>query len=135
MNAHSKSFVRGNENNAHQPEGTDAEFNSASGDVVREGRPFRTSGSVPGYAIFNLDMSYKFAKGFSISAQVNNLFDRKYFTAGRLGVSPFSPSVNGAIGPSGWNYNSSEWQNTTFVGPGASRGIWLALSYEFQPSK
>ena len=135
MNAHSKSFVRGNENNAHQPEGTDAELSSASGDVVREGRPFRTSGSVPGYAIFNLDMSYKFGKGFSISAQVNNLFDRKYFTAGRLGVSPFSPSVNGAIGPSGWNYNSSEWQNTTFVGPGASRGIWLALSYEFQPSK
>ena len=33
------------------------------------------------------------------------------------------------IGASGWNYNSSEWQNTTLVGPGGPRGLWLTLSY------
>jgi iron complex outermembrane recepter protein len=135
MIAHSKSFVRGNENNAHLPEGSDTEYSSSTGQVFPGGRPFTTSGSVPGYAIFNLDVSYKFGKGFTVFGQVNNLFDRKYFTAGRVGISPFSPSVNGAIGPSGWNYNSSEWQNTTFVGPGARRGIWLGLSYEWEPGR
>ena len=135
MIAHSKSYVRGNENNAHRPEGTDTDFSSEAGTVGAPGRAFTNSGSVPGFAIFNLDLGYKFGKGYSVFAQVSNLFDRKYFTAGRLGVNPFSPSVNGAIGSSGWNYNSSEWQNSTFVGPGARRGIWLGASYEFDPRK
>ena len=34
---------------------------------------------------------------------VNNLFDKEYFSAGRLGRNPFSPSINGAIGPDGYN--------------------------------
>ena len=135
MIAHSKSYVRGNENNAHRPEGTDTEFASESGLVGVPGRAFTNSGSVPGFAIFNLDLGYKIGRGFAVFAQVSNLFDRKYFTAGRLGFNPFSPSVNGAIGPSGWNYNSSEWQNSTLVGPGARRGIWFGASYEFDPRK
>mgnify|MGYP003513879602 CR=1 FL=1 len=135
MIAHSKSYVRGNENNAHRPEGTDTQFDSEGGTVGVPGRAFTNSGSVPGFAIFNLDLGYKLGKGFSVYAQVSNLFDRKYYTAGRLGFNPFSPSVNGAIGPSGWNYNSSEWQNSTFVGPGARRGIWVGASYEFDPRK
>ncbi len=141
--ASSSSYVRGNENNLDQPGGTDQEtgiYYCTNGagcgtagltqQFVRHGRPFTDSGKVPGYAIFRLDASYEIVKGLAIFAQVNNLFDKQYFTAGRLGVNPFSPSVNGAIGPSGWNYNSSEWQNTTYVGPGAPRGIWAGVTYQ-----
>jgi len=139
--AHSSSFVRGNENNLHEPAGTDQEtgiyyctVGTGCGTAgltqafVRRGRPFTTNGSVPGFVVFDFDTSYRLGKGFTLFAQVDNLFDKDYFTAGRLGVNPFSPSVNGAIGPSGWNYNSSEWRNTTFVGPGAPRGIWIGIT-------
>jgi iron complex outermembrane recepter protein len=141
--AHSASYVRGNENNLHQPEGTDQETglyycNIGTGcantglqqTFVRRGRPFTNEGRTRGFALFNLDTSYQISPGLVLFAQINNLLDEEYVSAGRLGVNPFSPSVNGAIGPSGWNYNSSEWQNSTYVGPGAPRGIWLGFTYE-----
>lgn len=143
MVARSLAYMRGNENNLHQPAGTDQEigryycsqaggcdFTGFSQLPVRVGRPFSTKGYVPGYAIFNVDTSVDLKRGLSVFGQVSNLFDRRYFTAGRLGVNPFSPSVNGAIGPSGWNYNSSEWQNTSMVAPGAPRGIFVGLSWD-----
>ncbi|WP_421883113.1 TonB-dependent receptor domain-containing protein [Methylibium sp.] len=140
----SSSFVRGNENNQHRTGGTDQEIgqyycpseNCLGGYIqepVRPGRAFNNSGRLPGYAIFSLDTSYKVNRQLDVFLQVSNLFDRRYFTAGRLGVNPFSPSVNGAIGPSGWNYNSAEWQNTTYVGAGAPRGVWVGLNYELDP--
>jgi outer membrane receptor protein involved in Fe transport len=141
--AHSSSFVRGNENNLHDPVGTDQEtglYYCTNGagcgteglvqQFVRRGRPFTTNGSVDGFVVFELDTSFRLSKSLTLFAQVNNLFDKEYFSAGRLGVDPFSPAVNGAIGPSGFNYNSSEWQNTTFIGPGAPRGVWVGLTYE-----
>lgn len=140
--AHSSSYVRGNENNLHQPVGTDQEIGlyyctigagcGTEGFMqrwVRRGRPFTEEGRQRGFAIFDLSASYVVSPRLLLFAQVNNLFDKQYFTAGRLGVNPFSPGVNGAIGPSGWNYNSAEWQNSTYVGPGAPRGIWLGVTY------
>lgn len=136
MVAHSKSFVRGNENNGHVPEGTDKQVGRVEGDPLSPratppGRPFRTEGSVPGYAVFNLDTSYEITKGLTVYGLVTNLFDREYYTAGRLGINPFVAGARGARGASGFNYNSSEWQNTTFVGPGAPRGYFIGLTYEF----
>jgi outer membrane receptor protein involved in Fe transport len=143
MVARSSSFLRGNENNLHQDSGTDqqiGQYYCAESNIdtdrceqyyqlpVVRGRPFTQKGSVPAYAVFSLNASWRVAN-FTVSALVNNLFDNEYYTAGRLGVNPFSPSVIGASGGSGWNYNSSEWQNTTLVGPGGPRGIWLTLSY------
>jgi outer membrane receptor protein involved in Fe transport len=141
--AHSGTFVRGNENNLHQPAGTDQETGlyfcfSGTGCAntglqqmfVRPGREFTNEGRQDGFVIFNLDASYQLTEGLSIFAEVNNVLDEEYVSAGRLGVNPFSPSVNGAIGPSGWNYNSSEWRNSTFVGPGAPRGIWAGFTYK-----
>ena len=40
------------------------------------------------------------------SALVNNVLDKTYFSAGRLGINPVAPSTFGAIGPGGFNYNS-----------------------------
>ena len=136
MVAHSRSFVRGNENNGHVPGGTDQQTGLIDGDPLSPratppGRPFTTSGSVPGYAVFNLDTSYELAKGLTLYGLVTNLFDRQYFSAGRLGINPFVAGPRGARGASGFNYNSSEWQNTTFVAPGAPRAYYVGLSYEF----
>ncbi|WP_346728222.1 TonB-dependent receptor [Rubrivivax gelatinosus] len=143
MMARSMSYMRGNENNLHQAAGSDqetgryycsqaggCEFGGFSQLPVRIGRPFTTSGKVPGFAIFNLDASVELAKGVSAFVQVTNLFDREYFSAGRLGVNPFAPGSNGAVGPSGWNYNSSEWQNTSMVAPGAPRGVFVGLAWD-----
>lgn len=137
--AHSRSFVRGNENNAHQPEGTD-QITDGFGPVVSNGsqftggRPFTEKGYVPGYAVVNFDASYQLPHGFTVFARITNLLDQTYFSAGRLGVTPYTPSVNGAIGPGGFNYNSNEHQNTTFVGPGAPRGFFGGVSYQFGKS-
>jgi iron complex outermembrane recepter protein len=140
MIAHSSSFVRGNENNDHQQGGFDQVeqvigYDPVSGmpqyGLVATNRKFKDAGSIPGYAIFNLKTRYEIAKGLSVFGMVNNLFDRQFATAGRLGINPFSPSQSGTIGSSGWNYNSSEWQSSTFVGPGAPRAFWVGFDFRF----
>jgi len=39
------------------------------------------------------------------------------------------------VGSNGFNYNSTDWQGTSFLGTGAPRAAWVTLSYEFQPDK
>lgn len=136
---HSSAFVRGNENNKHKagpatpvdlcalyPVGT-------TGCVVS--RADFGSGKTAGYTVFNFQTSYKFNPEWTLGLQVNNIFDKEYASAGRLGLNAFSTGPNGAIGASGFNYNSSEWQGTSFLGTGAPRAAWITLSYEFQPDK
>jgi outer membrane receptor protein involved in Fe transport len=136
--AHSFSYVRGNENNKHR-----------AGDIIYEsienlngpghgqyprGRT-NNPGTVDGFMVFNFLTSYKLAPEWTLGLQVNNIFDKEYFTAGRLGVNPFAPSVRGAVGVSGYNHNSLDWVNTNFLAPGAPRAAWISLSYEFDPRK
>jgi len=137
---HSSAFARGNENNGHKagaatPVLRDC-INPATGQVDQCLTPRADwgSGKTAGYAVFNLQSSYKLDKGLTLGLQVNNLFDREYSSAGRLGLNAFSPSVNGAIGASGFNYNSSEWQGTSFLGLGAPRSAYVSLTYEFNPN-
>lgn len=134
--AHSWSYVRGNENNQHKVGAPNVQtLYDGQGHAIQLTRqPFNNPGRVPGYAVFNLHTSYKLDKGLTLGLQVNNLFDREYFSAGRLGINPFSPSIYGAIGPGGYNHNSNDWQNTNFLAPGAPRAAWLTLTYEFNPS-
>lgn len=141
MVGRSRSYIRGNENNQHQPGGTDQQTGQLYCSTnncaltgfeqipVPVGRPFISGGKVPGFAQFNLDSRWQATRSLEIGLLVTNVFDRRYHTAGRLGVNPFSPPVIGQTGPSGWNYNSSEWVNTSFVGPGAPRGFFLSLSH------
>lgn len=142
MIAHSDAFVRGDENNDHVQGQFDMVEESAGFDpatfepiykLVPTNRQFKDSGSILGYAIFNLKTRYEIVKGLSVFGMVNNLFDRRYATAGRLGINPFSPSQKGAVGSSGWNYNSDDWQNSTFIGPGAPRAFWVGFDYKFEP--
>ena len=130
---HSESFVRGNENNEHK---------KGVLEPVAGGMAFRTTtnpGNVPGYTVFNFQTSYKLSKEWTASLIVNNIFDKEYFSAGRLGVNPFSPSIpgpfgpGGAIGPGGWNHNSSDWLSSNFLAPGAPRAVWFSLNWHFVP--
>ena len=133
--AHSESYLRGNENNDHQKGVASVrQFplgNGGVGTVTRQ--PATNPGKIPGYATFNLQTSYKLSKEWTATMIVSNLFDKEYFSAGRLGVNPFSPSINGNIGVSGYNHNSSDWLSTNFIAPGAPRGIWFSLNWHFVP--
>ncbi|NOU26223.1 MAG: TonB-dependent receptor, partial [Methylotenera sp.] len=134
---HSESFVRGNENNQHKKGVTQfRQIIEANGNVVTLPRqPTTNPGKVPGYATFNFQTSYKFNQEWTATMQVNNLFDKEYFSAGRLGRNVFSPSINGAIGVSGYNHNSGDWLSTNFIAPSAPRGIWFSLNWQFDGKK
>ncbi|MGV3583084.1 MAG: TonB-dependent receptor [Methylophilus sp.] len=129
---HSESFVRGNENNKHE-KGVQRQRVIGNNTILLP--PTNNPGKVPGYATFNLQSSYKFNSEWAATMQVSNLFDKEYFSAGRLGRNPFSPSILGAIGPDGYNHNSGDWLSTNFIAPGAPRGIWFSLNWQFDPKK
>ncbi|MFL9711331.1 TonB-dependent receptor domain-containing protein [Methylobacillus sp. Pita1] len=135
--AHSESFVRGNENNEHRQGVTRYRQLTIPGigatTVARQ--PTSNPGTVDGYFVFNFQTSYKINTEWTASLLINNLLDKEYFSAGRLGHNPFSPSIYGAIGPDGYNHNSGDWLSTNFVAPGAPRGIWFSLRYEFDSRK
>lgn len=131
--AHSSSYVRGNENNEHDPDEPQLRlvtFPDGTERLVPRATGYNP-GKVPGFATFNFQTSYMFSPNLKVSFLVNNIFDKEYFTAGRLGRNPFSPSINGAIGPDGYNHNSNDWLSTNFIAPGAPRGAWLSVNWQF----
>lgn len=139
---HSDSYLRGNENNEHKPgvvrlvqvaNTTPGAVVNPDGTAFLRLPPTRNPGKVDGYATFNFQTSYKFNKEWTATMIINNLFDKEYFSAGRLGRNPFSPSINGAIGPDGYNHNSGDWLSTNFIAPGAPRGVWFSLNWHFVP--
>lgn len=135
MVAHSDSYLRGNENNEHQ-QGIAQPRNvivPGVGPTVVYRQPTTNPGKVDGYATFNFQTSYKLSKEWTATMMVNNIFDKEYFSAGRLGRNPFSPSILGAVGPDGYNHNSGDWQSTNFIAPGAPRGVWFSLNWHFVP--
>ena len=135
---HSSAFVRGNENNKHKA-GPATPLNlcaiSIAANCAAIERADFGSGKTTGYTVFNFQTSYKFNPEWTLGLQVNNIFDKQYASAGRLGLNAFSPATNGAVGASGFNYNSAEWQGASFLGTGAPRSAFITLSYEFQADK
>lgn len=130
ITAHTFSYARGNENNDHRVGANDANtLVDGTINVTDRTRTYTNSGIIPGYALFNMHTSYRVDNKLMVFAQINNIFDNKYASAGRLGVNPFSPSTVGAIGESGFNYNSDEWQYDTFIAPGSPRAVWFGLEY------
>jgi outer membrane receptor protein involved in Fe transport len=103
----SGAYARGNENNQHQP----------------DGGLFLGSGKTPGYALVNLSATFKINNRWTLSARVNNVFDRRYATAGQLGASPFSPATGGYVTDGRRSTSVGE----TFLSPGAPRSIWVGV--------
>ncbi|EUJ10977.1 outer membrane receptor protein [Methylophilaceae bacterium 11] len=142
---HSSAFVRGNENNKHKAGPVPPTIalcnlfdpNTGTTTQVACEVPHANyrGGKTPGYTVFNFQTSYKLSPEWTFGLLINNLFDKKYASAGRLGLNAFSPSINGAIGTSGFNYNSTEWEGASFLGLGAPRSAYVTLTYQFKPDE
>ena len=115
MLAFSDSYVRGNENNQHQP--------GVAADSFGETREFFGSGRNSGYAIFHLHGAWDVARDIELGARINNVFDREYTTGGLLGENAF---------PDGrFETDPEQWRRTTFYAPGAPRTFWVSLRMRF----
>ena len=75
----SSSYARGNENNAYQS----------------DGKYYLGPGVSPGYAVTNFRAHYDLAKHFQLALQIDNLFDRHYYTAAQLANTGFT--AQGAV--------------------------------------
>jgi outer membrane receptor protein involved in Fe transport len=106
----SSSYARGNENNAHRPDGT----------------YYLGAGTTPGYAVVNLGARYQVTSRVGILLQVNNLFDRHYANASQLGVNGFTNANTFVARPfpaaAGGEY---PLRHGTFVAPGAPATLWI----------
>ncbi len=99
---HSGVFVRGNENNEHDENGKTA-----------------------GFTLVNMLATVDLGAGWSAFARVNNVFDKRYFTAGQIGENPF-------VGPNNtFDTNDNNWRDETFYAPGAPRAGWIGVRYRF----
>jgi iron complex outermembrane recepter protein len=79
-------------------------------------------GPVDGYAIVNLNSTYKINKTFSLFARVNNLFDTDYETFGLLGEADEIFDGSGA---------TQAFSNSTFLGSGAPINGFVGMTVTF----
>ncbi|MDB6000770.1 MAG: TonB-dependent receptor [Rhizobacter sp.] len=105
--AYSSQQVRGNENNAQQP----------------DGQAFFGSGKVGGYAVMNLTSTLNLGGGWEVFGKVSNLFDRRYASGGLLAMNAFDPRGN-LMAP-------ADWRHEQFVAPGAPRALWVGVRRSF----
>ena len=111
------SYARGNENNEHEPDG-----------VFYIG-----PGKTGGYTVANLGMDYVPVPSLTLFAQVNNLFDREYYTASQLGSTGFNAAGNFVARPFAGPVVDGERPllGSTFYSPGAPRSYWVGVRYSF----
>lgn len=107
LRAYSSQFVRGNENNAHRPDGEE----------------FSGSGKVAAYALLDLTASWKLGGRFELFGKLSNVFDRRYASAGMLGENAFD--ANGVL------QAPADWGQEQFYGPGAPRAAWIGVRVQF----
>jgi zinc protease len=111
------SYARGNENNLHQPDGV----------------YYLGPGKAGGYGVVNLNAEYRFEPRFTVFGQINNLFDREYYTASLLGPTGFTANGNFIARPLPAAAGQFPIQQATFYAPGAPRTFWVGLRYQFDP--
>jgi len=110
----SGSYLHGNENNQNVAGGTNGEGAYVIG-----------SGAIGGYAVVNLFTTWHASRHLDLFARVNNLFDRKYATAGFLSTNVFTP--NGTFKP-----DPDDWTNENDVSPGAPIGAWAGVRLRWE---
>lgn len=111
----SSSFARGNENNQHKP----------------DGRYYLGEGTSPGYAVANLGARYQIHSRVQLFVQVNNLFNRRYYSGAQLGPTGFTAAGNFIARPFPAINGEFPLQGVTFYAPGAPRGAWTGLRFRF----
>ena len=107
--AASGAYLHGNENNANQAGRTNAQGTYISG-----------TGRIPGYAVVNLQSTYRITKSAEVFARLVNLFDREYATAGFLTSDSFNP--DGSFIP-----NPANWPNENAISPAQPRALWAGV--------
>jgi outer membrane receptor protein involved in Fe transport len=114
--ATSGSYARGNENNLDQP----------------DGKYYLGPGKSPGYVVVNLRAHYDLTRRFQLAAQIDNLFDRRYYTAAQLGATGFNDQGTFVARPFP-AYANGDYpvQQATFYAPGAPRRAWVELKVRF----
>ncbi|MES1254537.1 MAG: TonB-dependent receptor [Acidobacteriota bacterium] len=111
----SSSYARGNENNQDQPDGT----------------YYIGAGSAPGYAVANLGVRYQVARDVHLVAQVNNVFDTRYYTAAQLGATGLTSTGAFIARPFPAVGGEFPVQHASFLAPGAPRAGWMGLRIGF----
>lgn len=113
--AASTSFARGNENNLSRP----------------DGQYYLGPGTSPGYGIVNLGARYQVHPRLQLFAQVNNLFNRHYYTGTQLGPTGFDEAGNFIARPLPPVNGEYPLVHATFYAPGAPLGAWVGLRFKF----
>jgi outer membrane receptor protein involved in Fe transport len=111
----SGSFARGNENNLHEPDGT---YYLGPGDSA-------------GYAVVNLGGRYTLTRWLQIVGQINNLFDRRYYTASQLGAMGFTDNETFIARPLPPIDGEFPVRHSTFYAPGAPIRGWIGTRFTF----
>ncbi len=111
----SSSYARGNENNEHASDGT----------------YYLGSGKSPGYAVANFGARYQLNQHVEFFARVNNLFNRRYYTAAQLGPTGFTADGNFIARPFAAVNGEFPLVQATFYAPGAPIGIWGGIRLKF----
>lgn len=113
--AASGSFARGNENNLHAPDGT----------------YYLGPGDSPGYAVVNLGGRYTVTRWLQLVGQINNLFDRRYYTASQLGALGFTDQETFIARPLPPIDGEFPVRHSTFYAPGAPIRGWIGTRLSF----
>jgi outer membrane receptor protein involved in Fe transport len=111
----SSSYARGNENNVHEPD-----------DVYYVG-----PGSSPGYAVVNLGGRYAVTRWLELLGQIDNLFDRRYYTGAQLGALGFTDSETFIARPFPPVNGEFPIRHSTFYAPGAPIRGWVGTRLTF----
>lgn len=115
MVAFGSSFARGNENNQHEA----------------DGRYYLGSGKSGGYAVFNLGGRYQINRRLQLFAQMNNVFNRKYYSAAQLGPNGFNAAGNFVARPLPAIGGEFPVVQSTFYAPGSPRMVWGGIRVSF----
>jgi len=108
-------YARGNENNLHEPDGS----------------YYLGPGSSPGYAVVNLGGRYTLTRWLQVVGQIDNLFDRRYYTAAQLGALGFTGSETFIARPFPPVGGEFPLRHSTFYAPGAPIRTWIGTRLTF----
>ena len=111
----SSSYARGNENNDHQADGI----------------YYLGPGKSGGYAVLNLGAHYQAHPRVQLFLQINNLLDRKYYTAAQLGGVGITPAGTFIARPLPAINGEFPVIQSTFFAPGAPIGAWGGVRFRF----
>jgi len=111
----SSSFARGNENNLHEPDGI----------------YYLGEGTSPGYLVVNLGARYNVTRWLQVIGQINNLFDREYYTGAQLGPLGFTDGGSYIARPLPAIDGEFPVRHSTFYAPGAPIRGWIGTRLTF----